>query len=163
MHVSFAFACNSHLRENRANMRYLFRVHHLSMLSSPYVALISLARALSQHGTGSLADPAADTHAHYQAHPRCPHTPEEATYTGGLLVREVVPPPPPCGRILGSPCFRHFARGFLATRCYTSVVRCLGGACGEVGHDTSMDCCLKRAAPIGLSPLTLVLSLNPFP
>ena len=36
---------------------------------------------------------------------------------------------------------------------------------GWVGgwHDAWMDCCLKLAAPIGLSPLTLALSLNSFP
>ena len=27
----------------------------------------------------------------------------------------------------------------------------------------AVDCCLELAAPIGLSPLTLVLSLNPLP
>ena len=58
------------------------------MLSSPCAALISLAMALSQHG--SLPDPAADTHAHYQALPRRPQTLKEATYTGGLLLGEVV-------------------------------------------------------------------------
>ena len=36
--------------------------------------------------TCNLPDPAADTHAHFRALPRCPHTLEEATYTGGLLV-----------------------------------------------------------------------------
>ena len=60
---------------------------HLSMLLSPCVALISLAMALSQHG--SLPDPSADTHAHFLALPRRLRTVEEATYTGGLLVREV--------------------------------------------------------------------------
>ena len=54
----------------------------------PRAALISLAMALSQHG--SLPDPAADTHAHFLALPRRPHTMEEATYTGGLLVGEVM-------------------------------------------------------------------------
>ena len=58
------------------------------MLSSPCASLISLAMALSQHG--SLPDPAADTHAHFLALPRRPHTLEEATHTGGLLVGEVV-------------------------------------------------------------------------
>ena len=55
---------------------------------SPCATLISLAMALSQHG--SLPDPAADTHAHFLGLPRRPHTLEEATYTGGLLVGEVV-------------------------------------------------------------------------
>ena len=58
------------------------------MLSSPCVALISLAMALLQHG--SLPDPAADTHAHFLALPRRPHTLEEAMYTWGLFVGEVV-------------------------------------------------------------------------
>ena len=44
--------------------------------------------AVSQHD--SMPDPAADTHAHFVGLPRRPHTLEEATYTGGLLVGEVV-------------------------------------------------------------------------
>ena len=52
---------------------------------SPCAPLISLAMALSQHG--SLPDPAADTHAHFFGLPCRPHTLEEA---GGLLVGEVV-------------------------------------------------------------------------
>ena len=44
--------------------------------------------ALPQHG--SLPDPAANTHTHFLALPRRPYTLEEATYTGGLLVGEVV-------------------------------------------------------------------------
>ena len=44
--------------------------------------------ALWQHG--SPPDPAADTHAHLLALPRRPHTLEEATYTGGLVVGEVM-------------------------------------------------------------------------
>ena len=57
------------------------------MLSSPCSALIYLAMALSQHG--SLPDPTANTEAHFIALPRRLHTLEEATNTGGLLVREV--------------------------------------------------------------------------
>ena len=34
---------------------------------------------------------------------------------------------------------------------------------GGVWHDASVDCSLKLAALIGLSLLTLVLSLSPFP
>ena len=71
------------------------------MLLCPCAALISLAMALSQHG--SLPSPAADTHAHFQAISLRPHQLEEPTYTGGLLVEEVVewakglhaPPPKP--------------------------------------------------------------------
>ena len=44
--------------------------------------------ALSQHAR--LPDPAADTHAHFVALPRRPHRLEEATYTGGLPVGDVV-------------------------------------------------------------------------
>ena len=69
-------------------MSNVFQVQHLFMLSSPCAAMISLAMALSQHG--SLPDPAADTHAHFVALPHRPHTLEEAIYTGGLLVGEVV-------------------------------------------------------------------------
>ena len=58
------------------------------MLSSRFAALISLARVLLQHS--SLPHPAADTHAHCPALPCRPYTLEEATYTGGLLVGEVV-------------------------------------------------------------------------
>ena len=87
-HVSVVFTYNSHSHEDSANMRYVFRIQHLSTLLSPCAAVISLAMALSQHG--SLPDPTADTHTHFQALPRRPHALEEATYTGGLLVREVV-------------------------------------------------------------------------
>ena len=69
-------------------MSKVFQVPLLSILLFPYAALISLAMALSQHGR--LPDLAADTHAHFLALPRRPHTLEEATYTGGLLVGEVV-------------------------------------------------------------------------
>ena len=34
---------------------------------------------------------------------------------------------------------------------------------GRGGHNASVDCCLKLVVPTGLSPLTPVLSLNPFP
>ena len=44
--------------------------------------------ALLQHG--SLPDPSAATHTQLLALPRRPHTLEEATYTGDLLVGEVV-------------------------------------------------------------------------
>ena len=60
-HISFAFARNSHSRENRTHMPNVFQVQHLSMFSSSCAALISLVMALSQHG--SLPDPAADTRA----------------------------------------------------------------------------------------------------
>ena len=43
---------------------------------------------------------------------------------------------------------------------YSHSVTSLGG---EVWHDACVDCCLKLAALIGLSPLAFVLSLNPFP
>ena len=55
---------------------------------SPCTTLISFAMALLQHG--SLRNLAADSHAHFLGLPRRPHTLEEATYTGGLLVGEVV-------------------------------------------------------------------------
>ena len=58
------------------------------MLSSPCAALISLAMALSQHG--GLPNPTTDMHSHFLALPRRLHTLEETTYTGGLLVWEVV-------------------------------------------------------------------------
>ena len=87
-HVSFAFACNFQWHEDRANMSKVFQVPLLSMLFFPCAALISLAMALSQHG--SLPDRDAYTHAHFLALPRRPHTLEEATYTGGMLVGEVV-------------------------------------------------------------------------
>ena len=87
-HVSSVFTCNFYSREDCANMSKVFQVLLLSMLLFPCAALISLAMALSQHG--SLPDPAADTHAHIVALPCHPHTLEEATYTGGLLVGEVV-------------------------------------------------------------------------
>ena len=38
--------------------------------------------------------------------------------------------------------------------------------CGKVGgggHDAWLCCCQQLAAPIGLSPLSLVLSLKPLP
>ena len=58
------------------------------MVLSPCATLISLAMALSQHG--SLPDPIADTHSHFLALPRPLPTLEEATYTGSLFVWEVV-------------------------------------------------------------------------
>ena len=87
-HVSFAFACNFHSREDRANMSKVFQVPLLFMLLFPCARLVSLAMALSQHG--SVPDPGADTHTQFLALPRRLHTPEEATYMGGLLVGEVV-------------------------------------------------------------------------
>ena len=75
-------------REDGANMTKFFQVALLSMLLFPYAALISLAMALSKHG--NLPDLAADTHTHFLSLPRSPHTLEEATYIGGLLVGEVV-------------------------------------------------------------------------
>ena len=74
------------------------------MLLFPCAALISLAMALLQHG--SLPDQAADTHAHFLALTRRPHMLEEATYTGGLLVGEVVESPPSYTLTLGNPCVR---------------------------------------------------------
>ena len=58
---------------------------------------------LSQTGSLSLPDPSTGTLDHYQGIPLRPGTLEEATYTGGLAVEEVVgwakglanPPPPP--------------------------------------------------------------------
>ena len=42
--------------------------------------------------------------------------------------------------------------------------RCWGGMGGGGGwHDASLCCCLQLAAPVGLSPLTLAVSLNPVP
>ena len=38
-----------------------------------------------------------------------------------------------------------------------------GGGGGGAWHDACVDCCLQRAAPLGLSPLTLVLALSPLP
>ena len=69
-------------------MPNVFQLEHLSMLSSFCAALISLAMALSQHS--SLPNPGANTHTHFLALPRRPHTLEEATYTRGLLVGVVV-------------------------------------------------------------------------
>ena len=69
-------------------MSKLFQVPPLSMLLFPCSTLISIAMAVSQYA--SLPDPAADTHAHVVALPRRPHMLDEATYTGGLLVGEVV-------------------------------------------------------------------------
>ena len=37
------------------------------------------------------------------------------------------------------------------------------GGGGGAGGDAWMDCCLNLAAPIGLSPLSPFLPLNPFP
>ena len=87
LHVSFAFACNFRSREDGANMSKVFQRPLFSMLLFRSAALISRAMALSQHG--SLPDPASDTHAHFSALPRRPHTLEEATYTGGVPVGEV--------------------------------------------------------------------------
>ena len=38
-----------------------------------------------------------------------------------------------------------------------------GGGGGGCWHDAWLCCYLQRAAPIGLSPLTAALPLNPFP
>ena len=62
------------------------QVQHFSIFSSPWVGLISLAMAVSRNG--SLPDPAADIWAHFVALPRRPHTVEDTTYMGGLLVGE---------------------------------------------------------------------------
>ena len=48
------------------------------------------------------------------------------------------------------------------------LLRAMGGVCTSVWrgggwHDAWMYCCLQLAAPIGLWPLPLALSLNPFP
>ena len=66
----------------------VFKFRSFPCFCPPCAALISLAMALSQHG--SLPDPAANTHTYFLALLRRPHTLEEATYTGGLLVGEVV-------------------------------------------------------------------------
>ena len=87
-HVLFAFACNFHLREQCANMSKVLQILLLSMLLFPYAALISLAMSLSPYG--SLRDLAADTHTHFLALPRRPHSLHEATYRGGMRVGEVV-------------------------------------------------------------------------
>ena len=91
-HVSFAFASNFNLArksgQGRANMTKVFQLPFFSMLFFPCDALNSLAMVFSQHVI--LPDLAADTHAHFLALPRRPDTPEEAAYTGCLLVGEVV-------------------------------------------------------------------------
>ena len=69
-------------------MRHVFQVQHLSILVFSSAAAMCLAMALSQHG--SLPDLAAATHVHFQALPCRPHRLEEATYTGGVPVGEVV-------------------------------------------------------------------------
>ena len=98
-HVSLAFACNFHPREDRADMSKVFQILLLSMLLFPFAALISLAMSLLQHG--SLPGAATDTHTHFLAFPRRPHTLEEATYTGrpvgggiGGVGKGFGPPPP---------------------------------------------------------------------
>ena len=84
--MQFPFARK--LRKHRANMHNVFLSWAPFHAFVPRAALISLAMALSQHG--SLPNPAADTYAHFLGLPRCPHTLQEASYTGGLLMGDMV-------------------------------------------------------------------------